>query len=301
MIVITGTSLQLQLLITAHTLDSLLISHCRLNLRLVSPTPSISLLSSWIHESTDFYNFHAARIQDTTSNSYLSSVVLLVVTGNLCLTTLAGNDSLAAICCNGIVICEPLLSNGCLALAPLSRLSAAMSQCVTKLKCCSFSLRLFQDISASFATCLWFRLLFGNFMPCVDKTNHLYMRSYCLEQFLSCDETSGEMNMIKTTCVKIVRAIRRSILYSYNLFPYILTVDRNSPFQGLVLIPPDVRNILTNIFLPRNKSVPTLKLLQLSPSRSVSPYLSSWAACGPKQNVSFYSPQTISVSTVRVD
>jgi hypothetical protein len=71
----------------------------------------------------------------------------------------------------------------------------------------------------------------------------------------SCDETE-EMNIIKTTCVKIVLAIRRNSLDSCNLFPYILTVGRNSPSQGLVLSPPHVSNIVTNIFLPRSKSVP---------------------------------------------
>jgi hypothetical protein len=38
-----------------------------------------------IHESAAFYNFHAARMEDTTLNS--SSVVLLVVVGVLCLAT----------------------------------------------------------------------------------------------------------------------------------------------------------------------------------------------------------------------
>jgi hypothetical protein len=82
------------------------------------------------------------------------------------------------------------------------------------------------------------------------------------------------MNVIKTTCVKIVRAIRRNSLDSYNLFPYTLTVDRNSPSQGLVLSPPD---ILTNIFLPRNKSVPNnetvaafIQLVYITVSQSVS-------------------------------
>lgn len=155
----------------------------------------------------------------------------------------------------------------------------------------NFPLRLCFRISVLLLQHVYDCLLFGNFEPCVDRINHLHVRSYCLEQFLSCDETSGKINMIKTTCVKIVQAIRRNILYIYNLFPYILTVDRNSPFQGLVLIPPNVRNILTNIFLPRNKSVPTMKPLQLSSSWSASPCLSSWATCGPKQNLSFYSPQ----------
>jgi hypothetical protein len=43
---------------------------------------------------------------------------------------LPGNDSFAAIPCNGNVISEPLLSNGRLALAPLFRLSAVTPQCV---------------------------------------------------------------------------------------------------------------------------------------------------------------------------
>jgi hypothetical protein len=41
---------------------------------------------------------------------------------------LSGNDSFAPICCNGNVICDPLLNNGRLALAQLFRLSVVTSQ-----------------------------------------------------------------------------------------------------------------------------------------------------------------------------
>jgi hypothetical protein len=64
-----GASLQLQSIITAHTLNSFWTSLCDesvTDLRLISTI-------TWIHESTAFYNFHAARIEDTTLNS--SSVV----------------------------------------------------------------------------------------------------------------------------------------------------------------------------------------------------------------------------------
>jgi hypothetical protein len=51
MIGFIGTSLQLQLAITAHTMNS------------------FDFSTTWIYESTAFYNFNAARIEDTTSNS----------------------------------------------------------------------------------------------------------------------------------------------------------------------------------------------------------------------------------------
>jgi hypothetical protein len=87
-----GTFSQLQLIITAHTFNSFwmpyeeplwrisLLSEARTGL--YSP---LSLYSSWIHESTAFYNFHVARTKDTTLNS--SPLALLVVTGVLCLAT----------------------------------------------------------------------------------------------------------------------------------------------------------------------------------------------------------------------
>jgi hypothetical protein len=46
--------------------------------------PASTRNTSWIHESTAFYNFHSACIEDTMSNSKFSFVVLLVATGILC-------------------------------------------------------------------------------------------------------------------------------------------------------------------------------------------------------------------------
>jgi hypothetical protein len=54
------------------------------NLRLISTTPLISLLLEFT-KCTAFHNFHAAGIEITMLN--VSSVVLLVVMGNLCLAT----------------------------------------------------------------------------------------------------------------------------------------------------------------------------------------------------------------------
>jgi hypothetical protein len=51
--------------------------------------------------------------------------------GNLVFNNLLpGNDSFAAILCNGNLISEPLLNNGHLVPAPVFRLSAVTSQCV---------------------------------------------------------------------------------------------------------------------------------------------------------------------------
>jgi hypothetical protein len=66
MIGFIGTSLQLQSIITAHTLNS-------------SLTTSIWRISDWsltprIHESTAFYNLHAVRIEIT---AYKGSISVL--------------------------------------------------------------------------------------------------------------------------------------------------------------------------------------------------------------------------------
>jgi hypothetical protein len=92
----------------------------------------LSTLLFWIHESTAFYN-----LPRTSESPPCWTVNFLWYPvgchGNLVfINLLPGNDSLAAICCNGNVITEPLLSKG--HLAPLFRLSSGMSQYFTFLR-----------------------------------------------------------------------------------------------------------------------------------------------------------------------
>jgi hypothetical protein len=86
MIGFIGSSLQLQSIITAHILNSWTTSLT--NLGLVS--------APRIHECSAFYNCHAAGIEVTMSDSS-SDVTGMTLFSHL----LPGNDSFAAIHCNG--------------------------------------------------------------------------------------------------------------------------------------------------------------------------------------------------------
>jgi hypothetical protein len=64
-----GTSLQLQLIITAHTLNDV----CLTNLYEESLTNLGLIFTTWIHESTTFYKFYAARIEVTASKGSITA------------------------------------------------------------------------------------------------------------------------------------------------------------------------------------------------------------------------------------